>query len=149
MISKKLRQGRVLEIIKHQALYSQHELIRALRQSGIRVTQATLSRDMKELGLVKGIHGYQVDEGSDATSTEENLRRVLREFLLQMDASWNLLVLKTSPGCAQTVAIALDRVGWEEILGTIAGDDTIFAVVSRGYNATAAVNRIRQAVGWE
>lgn len=148
-ITKKSRQGRVLELIKRQALYSQQELMDALQQSGITVTQATLSRDMRELGLVKSPHGYQLDEGGDATTSEEYLRRVLREFLLRLDASGNLLVLKTSPGCAHTVAVAMDRVGWDEILGTVAGDDTILAVVSKGHSTTAAVRRLRQAVGWE
>jgi transcriptional regulator of arginine metabolism len=149
MISKKMRQGRVLEIIRHQAVYSQQELMSALRQSGIRVTQATLSRDIHELGLVKGVHGYQVEEGGDAASSEEQLRRVLREFLMHMDYSGNLIVLKTNPGCAHIVAVALDRIGWDEIIGTVAGDDTIFVATARGSNAASVMHHIGQVVGWE
>lgn len=146
MVPKKLRQGKILEVIRKDVVHNQQELQDHLRRAGIHVTQATLSRDTKELGLVKGIEGYREFDGRGRFASEEHLRHLLREFLAETRSSGNLVVLKTHPGCAQTVAVALDQVGWRELVGTIAGDDTIITVVAEGYRSHDIQLRIQRLV---
>jgi transcriptional regulator of arginine metabolism len=123
---KKFRQGRILKLIGSEAISSQDDLRRRLHHLGMRVTQATLSRDLQELRLVKTAAGYK------PLATEElplaALDRALREFLTDLRPAQNLLVLKTPPGGAQPIARALDVEGWKEVSGTIAGDDTILII---------------------
>jgi len=146
MVPKKLRQGKILEVIRKDTVHNQQELQDHLKRAGIHVTQATLSRDTKELGLVKGIEGYREYGGRGRYASEEQLRHLLREFLADTKASGNLVILKTHPGCAQTVAVALDHVGWRELAGTLAGDDTIITVVAEGYRSQDIQLRIQRLV---
>jgi transcriptional regulator of arginine metabolism len=147
MVPKKLRQGKILEVIRRDPVHNQQELLVHLRRAGIHVTQATLSRDIKELGLVKGAEGYREFSPRIPYASEDNLRHLLREFLSDTKASGNLVILKTHQGCAQTVAVALDRAGWPELAGTLAGDDTILTVVAEGYRSQDVQKRIQQLVG--
>ncbi len=147
MVPKKLRQGKILEVIRKGAVHNQQELLVHLRRAGIHVTQATLSRDIKELGLVKGAEGYREFGPRVYFASEETLRHLLREFLSDTKASGNLVILKTNPGCAQTVAVALDRAGWPELAGTLAGDDTILTVVAEGYRSQDIQQKIQRLIG--
>jgi transcriptional regulator of arginine metabolism len=140
-VTKAARLARIVELIRQRDVRSQTELAELLAAGGISVTQATLSRDLEELGAVKvrGLDGsapaYLVpDDGKpplrEAQQAPARLQRLLRELLTGADSSGNLAVLRTPPGAAQFLASALDRSGLPEVVGTIAGDDTI-AVIAR------------------
>jgi transcriptional regulator of arginine metabolism len=138
--SKAARHARIAALIRDRAVHSQGELGELLSAEGFHTTQATLSRDLEELGAVKvrGTDGsapvYVIPEDGagplrSAEQAPERLRRLLRELLISADASGNLLLLRTPPGAAQFLASAFDRSGLPQVLGTIAGDDTIVVVV--------------------
>jgi len=122
----------IRQIVDQEPVHSQEELRRRLETKGFVVTQATLSRDIKELGLVKRASdgAYQTDAadpGSTATAAVA-LSRALSEFLLSVDAAQQLVVVKTGPGQAQLLSLAIDRARLSDVVGTIAGDDTILVV---------------------
>lgn len=125
---KRFRQGQILKLISDAAVTSQDELRRRLAQKGVRVTQATLSRDLQELNLVKTAEGYRVLETDSGEDAEPRLVRALRDFLLDVRGAQNLLVLKTPPGGAQPLAAAFDAGRLREVVGTVAGDDTVLVV---------------------
>lgn len=130
---KARRQAAILQLVEHEAITSQDQLRRRLRSRGFRVTQATLSRDIAELGLLKrsGDGAYQRPEHGDAAGGERAghvLQRALREYLIGLEVVQQLLVLKTAPGHAQLVALAIDHADLPGVAGTIAGDDTILVV---------------------
>ncbi len=126
---KRFRQGQILKLVGGAAIASQDELRRRLTHLRVHVTQATLSRDLHELKLVKTGEGYKpLSPATEEATTQPPLERALREFLLDLRPAQNLLVLKTPPGGAQPIAVALDAERWKEILGTIAGDDTILLI---------------------
>lgn len=138
-VQKRFRQGQILKLVSGQPVGSQDELRRRLGHLGVRVTQATLSRDMRELQLVKTSDGYRqlsaanAEEGSPLPA----LARALKEFLLDIRSAQNMLVLKTPPGGAQPLAAAVDSERWKEIAGTLAGDDTVLIIASsRGASKT-------------
>ncbi|MGA8113782.1 MAG: arginine repressor [Actinocatenispora sp.] len=155
-VTKAARHAQIAEIIRSGPVRSQTELAERLADGGITVTQATLSRDLEELGAVKvrgtdgGASSYLLpEEGGPpmrpAEQAPARLQRLLRELLTGADSSANLAVLRTPPGAAQFLASALDRSGLPEVVGTIAGDDTI-AVIARedvGGRALAAM-----LLGW-
>jgi transcriptional regulator of arginine metabolism len=129
MTAKPLRQKAILELLGHQPVASQEDLQRVLGKRGFRVGQATLSRDIHELGLVKTGAGYAVPhDGNGFDAVLPPVSRLVREFVLEVRAAQNLLVIKTTVGSAQPVAAALDGEDWSEVVGTIAGDDTILIV---------------------
>ncbi len=125
---KKFRQGQILKLIGSDSISSQDELRRRLHHLGMRVTQATLSRDIQELQLVKTASGYKPLAAAEEAQPLAALERALREFLTDLRPAQNLLVLKTPPGGAQPIARALDIEAWKEVSGTIAGDDTVLIV---------------------
>ncbi|HKT00648.1 MAG TPA: arginine repressor [Rugosimonospora sp.] len=138
-ITRTARHARIAALVRERPVHSQTELAELLAAEGVQVTQATLSRDLEELGAVKirGTDGepaaYVVPEEGrppmrPAEQTPARLQRLLRELLTGTDASGNLVVLRTPPGAAQFLASALDRSGLPEVVGTIAGDDTILVV---------------------
>jgi transcriptional regulator of arginine metabolism len=128
---KQFRLGQILKVIAAEPITSQEQLRRRLAQAGLRVTQATLSRDLRAMRLVKTSEGYRPLAG--AAPAEQGLARAAREFLRDFRPAANLLVLKTPPGGAQPLAAALDAAHWGEIAGTVAGDDTVLIVTpSRG-----------------
>lgn len=129
--SKTARQARILELVRTRRIDSQRALADHLAESGIEVTQATLSRDVRELRLVKvpeasGDSRYSIPDDAEA---RPGLDRVLPEWFLSAEGTGNLLVLRTRTGGAQPVAVAIDREDWPELLGTIAGDDTILLIL--------------------
>jgi transcriptional regulator of arginine metabolism len=144
-MNKSLRQRAVLELLKHGPIASQEDLQRALRKRGLRVGQATLSRDIRDLRLAKTADGYSLfqNDGSSAP-TLPPVSRLVREFVLEVRAAQNQLVIKTSVGSAQPVAAALDEEEWPEAIGTIAGDDTILIVCPDKEDAAKLAARIEE-----
>ena len=126
-MKKAFRQAQIQKIIRERPVATQEELAGELSAKGIEATQVTLSRDIRELGIVKTPEGYR-DPGSltNGDVPRENLGRVLGEFLRDVEVAGNLVVLKTNAGGAAAVALALDGEHWREVVGTVAGDDTIF-----------------------
>lgn len=129
------RQQLILEIIESKPIATQEELARELEKRGISTTQATISRDIKELQLVKVPAGGDVyryarpQNQMDSSRSQERLRRLFQDAVVSIDFSENIIVVRTLPGAAQGVASAIDQSGWREIIGTVAGDDTIFVIV--------------------
>ncbi len=138
---KRFRQGQILKLITSEAISSQDELRRRLAHIKLRVTQATLSRDLRELKLVKTSTGYKaLGSAAEEVAALPPLARALREFLLDLRPAANLLVLKTPPGGAQALAAAVDAERFREVAGTIAGDDTVLIIAS-SRPARAAVQK--------
>ena len=136
-MNKSFRQGQILKIIRSQEIYTQDELARELGQHGIQTTQVTLSRDMRELGLVKTAEGYRQ---FSAEPNGPELADVIDEYLQDIRVAQNLVVLKTSPGNANTLAVSMDREEMSEVVGTIAGDDTVLVIAPDN----EAADRLRQ-----
>lgn len=133
----------ILQLIENGNVASQEDLRRGLVRHGQKVTQATLSRDIRELGIVKTANGYaRADVNAEAALPAAE--RLVREFVLSVREAQNQLVIKTSVGSAQPVAAALDAEGWEEMLGTIAGDDTILIICENSRDAERVAGRIRE-----
>ena len=143
---KTLRQHRLLELVSREPALTQEDLVRRLGEQGLRVTQATLSRDIRELGLVKTGAGYRApDVGPSPDGSHlPSLAHLLREFVVDVREAQNLLLLKTSPGSAQPVAAALDAQRWVELLGTLAGDDTVLGISANAEASRALGERIRE-----
>jgi transcriptional regulator of arginine metabolism len=147
---KSLRQSAIVSIVGSEAIYNQELLRQRLKAQGFDVTQATLSRDIKELGLVKRAAdgAYQRTAAGDAAApadAEAALRRRVREFLRSFEQVQQLIVLKTEAGQAQILALALDRSSLPEVVGTIAGDDTVLVITREPRQAGALV---RQFADW-
>ena len=126
------RQRRILELIAEEEIGTQKELAERLEAENIIVTQATVSRDIKALQLVKvrvGEDRYRYATHDNAGVTDSKFRLMMREFIMSLDYSENIIVINTAPGNANPVAYALDQADWEEVIGTIAGDDTVLLVV--------------------
>jgi transcriptional regulator of arginine metabolism len=145
--TKAARHARITALLSQQPVRSQPELAKLLAESGVEVTQATLSRDLDELGALK----LRAEDGSlvyalPGEGPAARLRRIAEELLVSAEASANLVIVRTPPGAAQFLASAIDHAGWESILGTVAGDDTIL-VISRDPQGGAAVaeNLLRAA----
>jgi transcriptional regulator of arginine metabolism len=148
MMNKVLRQRAVLAALKHGPVANQEDLQRVLRKRGFKVGQATLSRDIHELNLSKTGSGYTLPQGEGAAGqTLPPVERLVREFVLDVRTAQNLLVLKTIVGSAQPVAAALDEQEWEEMVGTIAGDDTILIVCPDKEIAKKVAMRIEEMLG--
>jgi transcriptional regulator of arginine metabolism len=144
-MTKPARQRAILEVVEQGPVANQEHLQRALRKRGCRVGQATLSRDIHELGLVKTGEGYALGQAAvGAESALPPVSRLVREFVLDVLPAQNLLVVKTTVGSAQPVAAALDAEGWPEAVGTIAGDDNILIVCPDKKAAGRLAIRIRE-----
>lgn len=127
--TKTFRHGQILRLVSNERISNQEDLRRRLAQQRMRVTQATLSRDLQELKLVKTREGYRATGAvTEETTSVPPLTRALREFLLDIRPAENLLVLKTPPSGAQPLAAAVDGAKFREIAGTIAGDDTVLII---------------------
>ncbi len=136
------RHAKILELIEKYDIETQDELAQKLCEEGFMVTQATVSRDIREMKLTKiaterGKQKYSVISGND-TEITERLTRVFKEAVVKMDYAQNMIVIKTLEGMGMAVAVALDNMQNAEILGTIAGDDTVFCVV-RSHNQAAMI----------
>jgi transcriptional regulator of arginine metabolism len=144
MMTKKARQGRILEIVRKQAVRNQEELASLLERESIEATQATLSRDIRELGLVKGRDGYQVSEDAHPAPPDDLLRRTFEQYVIRTGVSGNMIMIRTSPGNAHSIAVVLDAAQWPEILGTVAGDDTVFMLLRSARLGKKVLGRIRE-----
>jgi transcriptional regulator of arginine metabolism len=150
---KNRRQHLIAQLLTEHAVSSQPQLVELLAEVGVEATQATVSRDLEELGAVKvriagGEQVYAIAElPKDQVAPVEHLRRVLGEWVVDLAVSGNLVVLRTPPGSAHVVASALDRTPLEGMIGTVAGDDTILAVASEEIGGSALADRIGELAG--
>jgi transcriptional regulator of arginine metabolism len=152
--SRAARQARIVELVSRHAVRSQGELLALLEDAGIETTQATLSRDLDELGAVKlrgadgGVPAYVIpDDGSPVRGVEGGtgrLTRLLAELVTGTDASGNLAVLRTPPGGAHYLASALDRAALHDVVGTVAGDDTVLVVAREPLTGAQLAARLRE-----
>jgi transcriptional regulator of arginine metabolism len=152
-LSKTQRQHRVSQILEKEAVTSQAELVRLLALQGVEATQVTASRDLEELGAVKvrrrgGTLVYALPEDNgDRLAPDGHLRRVLGEWLADVSSSANLVVVRTPPGCAHVVASALDRAGWPEVIGTVAGDDTVLVIAAEQVKGATLARKLARMAG--
>ncbi|MBE6003917.1 MAG: arginine repressor [Lachnospiraceae bacterium] len=145
---KKSRHQKIIELVGRMRIGTQEELADILNREGYKVTQATVSRDIKELKLSKvagndGNQYYQIIEKEEHVYSEKYIR-VLREALMSMDTAGNLLVIRTMAGMANAVAAALDQFKLDKIVGTLAGDDTIMCAMKNAQDALDVKNRIQE-----
>jgi len=144
---KARRQSAILDVVEHEAVRSQEQLRQHLSSRGFDVTQATLSRDIKELGLLKrSSDGAYQPSGAESTSQASalyTLGRALSEYLVNIEPVQQLVVLKTGAGQAQLLGLAIDRSRLPEVAGTLAGDDTILIIARDPKSAQAVVKQLR------
>jgi transcriptional regulator of arginine metabolism len=152
-LAKTQRQHRIIRLLETEAVTSQAHLVELLGADGIVATQATVSRDLEELGAVKvrvsgGETVYAIPElPKDRVTPEEQLRRVLSDWVVEVAHSANLVVLRTPPGSAHVVGSAIDRAGMEGVLGTVAGDDTLLLVASERAGGEKVARRLSGLAG--
>jgi transcriptional regulator of arginine metabolism len=145
-VLKRARQEAIADLVREGRVRTQQEIVAALRDKGYRVTQATVSRDITEMGLLKvnrdggAVYALPSSEAAVELTGERRLAGLLSELPVEIRVSGTLLVIRAVPGTAHAIAAALDRVRWQEVLGTIAGDDTLFVACSD----EAAAGRVRQ-----
>lgn len=143
-MSKAARQKAILELLHRGPVESQEELQGFLAKRGFEAGQATLSRDIRELGLVKTSDGYAAGRGTTIVEPVlPSVSRLVREFVVDVRLAQNLIVLKTSVGSAQPVAASVDAEDWPEVVGTLAGDDTILVISPDNRTAQQLVRRIQ------
>lgn len=146
---KMTRHAKIKEIIDNHKIETQEDLAAALRSEGIDVTQATVSRDIKELMLVKvpdanGHYHYAYPKDHGMLLTVERLERTFHDSIVSVRSSDCMVVIRTMPGTAQSVAFALDYMKWPEILGTIAGDDTVFIALENKEGVLSLLKRLKE-----
>ena len=146
---KNNRQSMILDIIARENVETQEQLLEHLRQRGISSTQATISRDIKQLHLVKeptgqGRYRYAVSVQKTKLNFADKLRTIFRESVISVEAAQNIVVLKTIEGMAQGAAFTLDNMGDTDIVGTLAGDDTIFLVFHDNIQALDFCEQVKQ-----
>jgi transcriptional regulator of arginine metabolism len=152
-MSKHQRQHRISQILANEVVTSQEQLVRLLADDGVESTQATVSRDLDDLGAVKvrvsgGESVYAIPEyPADRVVPVDQLRRVMGEWVVEVESSGNLVVLRTPPGSAHVVASALDRTGIEGSIGTVAGDDTLMVVAAEGTTGENLADALRNLAG--
>ena len=144
---KSKRQAQILELIREQDIETQNQMMEALAERGIKGTQATLSRDIKELRLVKklsanGVYCYTTPAQDDSNEREVRLRKIFRECVVSFDTAQNIVVIRTLPGLANAAASALDHMEIQDLVGTIAGDDTAFLAMRNANSAQVFVREI-------
>lgn len=150
---KTQRQQRIVRLLEAHAVTSQTQLVELLAADGLVVTQATVSRDLEELGAVKvrvpgGETVYAIPElPHDQTAPPEHLRRVLGDWVADIGHSGNLVVIRTPPGSAHVVASALDRSSLPDVVGTVAGDDTILVIAAEDVGGKAVAARLSSLAG--
>jgi transcriptional regulator of arginine metabolism len=143
----------VARLLEEHAVSSQPQLVELLAAEGVTATQATVSRDLEDLGAIKvrmpgGATVYAIPElPTEQRGTDDHLRRVFHDWVVEVAHSANLVVLRTPPGSAHVVASALDRSGRDDVLGTVAGDDTIFVVTPNGTGGATVARRLRELAG--
>lgn len=152
-LARPQRQHRIAQILSERPVSSQAQLVEILGEEGVEVTQTTVSRDLEDLGALKvrlpgGEGAYALaDLPIHQIAPIDHLRRVLGEWVVEIAASANLVVLRTPPGSAHVVGSALDRAGIDSVLGTVAGDDTVLVVVAESVGAAAIALRLSEIAG--
>jgi len=152
-LAKTQRQHRIARLLEAQGVSSQSQVVDLLAAEGVLATQATVSRDLEELGAVKvrvpgGETVYAIPEQpKDRVAPEEHLKRAFSEWVVEVAHSGNIVVLRTPPGSAHVVASALDRSGLNGVLGTVAGDDTLFVLVSERTEARSVARKLSALAG--
>jgi transcriptional regulator of arginine metabolism len=152
-LAKTQRQHRIARMLENHGVTSQGQLVELLAADGVLATQATVSRDLEELGAVKvrvpgGETVYAIPEQpKDRIAPEEILKRAFSEWVVEVAHSGNIVVLRTPPGSAHVVASALDRSGLGGVLGTVAGDDTLFVLVSERAEARTVARKLSALAG--
>lgn len=146
------RQKKILELIQNKKITTQKELANELNKAGLMVTQATVSRDIKELGLIKVAGDNNTYRYTRAVEPKQNynynrMARLFKDSVLNIDHSENLIIIKTLEGTANAVAFCIDQSNWEEIIGTIAGDDTILIVVKPIEKTNVILERFHYLMG--
>ena len=153
MTAKAQRQHKISVLLGRHQVMSQSQLVELLSGEGVSATQATVSRDLEDLGAVKvrvsgGDTVYAIPEYEPARiAPEDQLRRVMGEWVAEVRSSGNLVILRTPPGCAHVVASALDRSGMPGLLGTVAGDDTLLCVAEEGSGGDGLREHLRELAG--
>ncbi len=150
MIHRDRRRRRVTEFIAAGGVHSQEQLRELLESEGIEATQATLSRDLRELGVVKGSEGYTLPgsgQGLPAPRSTKELERALRDHLQTAQTAGTLVVLRTAPGHAQALAVVIDAVRLPEVVGTLAGDDTLFMATKSNTAAESLTETLSEMAG--
>jgi len=143
-MTKRYRQGQILKLIRTNNISTQEDLANALRAGGVEATQVTLSRDIREMGLVKTAEGYRALPPQERP---EDLASVASEFVNDVRLAQNQIVLRTAPGHASLVALALDHADWPEVAGTLAGDDTVLVICTDAAIAETVRGRLMQLLG--
>ncbi|MBA3655024.1 MAG: arginine repressor [Actinobacteria bacterium] len=152
-LAKTQRQHRIAKLLQDHAVISQGQLVDLLADDGVVATQATVSRDLEDMGAVKvrvpgGDTVYAIPElPKDQVAPEDHLRRVMGEWVVEVAQSHNLVVLRTPPGSAHVVASALDRTGIDGVLGTVAGDDTLIVVASERVGGPQVARQLSALAG--
>lgn len=151
MNDKRVRQNKILEVIARHTVRTQQELADLLKEKGIETTQSTLSKDIKDLGLIKapdedGGVRYCAPAQASTPHRQDILQRELLDFMTNCDSAGNLLVLRTAAGNASGVCAAIDSMRWPEVVGTVAGDDTIFIACKTPAQARELRERIEGVV---
>jgi transcriptional regulator of arginine metabolism len=152
-LAKPQRQHRVARLLSDHDVTSQGRLVELLAAEGVAATQATVSRDLEDLGAIKvrgrgGETVYAIPElPSEQRAPEDHLRRVFSEWVVEVAHSANLVVLRTPPGSAHVVGSALDRSGLPDVIGTVAGDDTLVVVVAEGTTGAAMARQLAEMAG--
>lgn len=148
---KEQRQNAILSIVRTSAIETQEQLLNELKKRGFRCTQATVSRDIRELHLVKeqtsfGAYQYSLPASRSSGSSTDRLQTIFREGVVSFDVAQNLVVLKTIPGLANAAAAAIDEMALPEIVGSIAGDDTVVLILRTAQNAEAFCSDLRAMI---
>jgi len=154
-MTKTQRQHRISDLLEREVISTAAQLVSRLQSEGIVATQATITRDLQELGTVKvrDLHGSRriviASTPSVSAAPVDHLRRMMGEWVGSVDSSANMVVIRTPPGCAHVVASALDRSALEGVLGSIAGDDTILVIASEKIGGVALAKQLRALAGLE
>jgi transcriptional regulator of arginine metabolism len=145
-VTRAYRQARISEILRAGSVPGQQEIARRLRAVGIRASQATLSRDLHEMGVVRGPEGYILAEIAPAPGLPDEHEREIRGYMRSVAAAGTIVVMRTDPGHAHALGVLIDRMAWREIVGTVAGDDTIFIATKGAAAARRLADRFRRMV---
>lgn len=148
-MARSARQIKILELIVKQDIDRQEELARLLNENGFSVTQATVSRDIKDMGIIKvlaadGKHYKYIPQQAKEEKTFDKYHRLFKNAVISIESSENIVVIKTESGSASSAAALIDRLSFEEVLGTVSGDDTIFCVVSSKDKTELVVEKFQQ-----
>jgi transcriptional regulator of arginine metabolism len=152
-MNKNQRQHKITDLLRNEPVTNQGQLVELLEHEGVVATQATVSRDLDELGAVKvkmagGDAVYAIPENpADRVVPEDLLKRVLSNWVVDIQSSANIVVIRTPPGSAHVVASAIDRAGMPDVLGSVAGDDTMFVVTYEGTDGKDLAARFKEIAG--